>query len=155
MRYHACLTVALALIAGGCGIVDPGGGERDELEENRELWESVRPEAYSVVIERLCFCPTEARGPVRVTVQGTTPLERVYTDSGVAVSSDLGPFFPTIDGLFDVLEDALARDAYELRVTYDSATGIPVDVWIDYDEFTADEEQGFAVTVPISTDPMG
>ena len=57
------------------------------------------------------------------------------------------------DDLFDVLMDAFDRDAHEVRVTYDEATGIPADIWIDYEENTADEELGFAVTVPIDTDP--
>lgn len=50
-------------------------------------------------------------------------------------------------------EDVIDRDAHELRVTYDQSTGIPVDIWIDYDEHIADEEQGYSVTLPIDTDP--
>ena len=154
MSYRRYLLFALALTAAGCGILDPDGGAQGELEDNRERWESVRPVAYAVVIERICFCGEEARGPVRVLVQGTIPTERVYTESGQAVSAELAPFFPTIDGLFDVLADAFDRDAHEVRVTYDGETGIPVDVWIDYEQYTADEELGFAVTVPIDTDPL-
>lgn len=153
MTHRRTLLLAVALTAAGCGILEPGGGLRGELDDNRERWESLRPASYAVVVERLCFCGVEARGPVRVLVQGTIPTERTYTDSGVVVSAELAPFFPTIDGLFDVLADALDRDAHEVSVTYDEETGIPVDVWIDYEENTADEELGFAVTLPIDTDP--
>lgn len=141
------LTLTLTLAVAGCGILDPDGGVRGELEENRDLWESTRPAAYDMVVERLCFCTDQARGPVRVTVQGTTATERVYTGSGEPVSSDLASLFPTVIGLFDVIEDAIDRDAHELRVTYDQSTGIPVDIWIDYDEHIADEEQGYSVTL--------
>ena len=154
MSHRRYLLFALILTAAGCGILDPDGGQRGELDDNRERWESVRPAAYAVVVERLCFCGGEARGPVRVLVQGTIPTERTYTASGQAVSAELAPFFPTIDGLFDVLADAFDRDAHEVRVTYDEETGIPVDVWIDYEENTADEELGFSVTLPIDTDPL-
>jgi len=149
------LIFALALGAAGCGILDPAGGARGDLDDNRALWESTRPASYAMVVERLCFCGVEARGPVRLTVQGQAATGRVYVDDGAPVSSDFAQLFPTIDGLFDVIEDALDRDAHEIRVTYDAATGIPGDVWIDYSEQTADEEQGFSVTLPIDSDPVG
>ncbi len=147
------LTLTLTSAVAGCGILDPDGGARDELEDNRDRWESTRPASYAMVVERLCFCGEEARGPVRVTVQGSTPTERVYTGTGEPVSPEFAGLFPTIDGLFDVIEDALDRDAHEVRVTYDLTTGIPADIWIDYDDHIADEETGFSVTLPIDTDP--
>lgn len=153
MSYRSGASIVLLLAVGGCGILDPVSGRRAELEQNRERWEATRPPAYTMVIERQCFCTVEARGPVRVTVQGTIPTQRVYPASGEAVSAELAPFFPTVDGLFGVLLDAYDRNAHEVRVTYDEDTGIPVDLWIDYEENTADEELGFSVTVPIDAHP--
>jgi hypothetical protein len=51
-----------------------------------------------------------------------------------------------VDGLFDVLRDAMNEGAHEIRVTYNPANGVPIDFWIDYSENTADEELGFIVT---------
>ncbi len=153
MTYRQTLIASVMLVAAGCGILSPGGGPRSDLEENRERWEAFRPTSYSVTIERLCFCGVEARGPVQVTVQGTEVIERVYTDSGEPVAENLAHVFPGIDGLFDFLLEALDGDAHEIRVTYDQGTGIPTDVWIDYDENMIDEEQGFSVTLPLVTHP--
>jgi hypothetical protein len=135
----------------GCGILSPDGGVRSELEENRERWEGARPTSYSVTVERLCFCGPDWRGPVRIRVEGATAVERVYVDSGLPVGADAAPFFPTVDGLFQVILDALDRDAHEIRVSYDPGTGIPFDIWIDYEENTVDEELGFTVVLPIET----
>jgi hypothetical protein len=152
MSRTRAVSIALVLASAGCGILDPGESGREELEENRERWEAIRPVAYAMVIERRCFCPAPARGPVRVTVEATIPTGRVYADSGEVVPAELAPLFPTIDGLFDVLADAYARSAHEIRVSYDEGSGIPVDVWIDYQETMADEELGFSVLVPIDVE---
>jgi hypothetical protein len=70
-------------------------------------------------------------------------------DSGEPVPGDLAPHFPTVDGLFDVIKDAMDRDVHQLRVTYDGDTGIPVDIWIDYEANAVDEELGYQVTLPL------
>ena len=52
---------------------------------------------------------TEDRlGPVRVTVVGADVTSRVYVDSGDPVDPQMEDLFPTVDGLFEVLLDALA-----------------------------------------------
>jgi hypothetical protein len=142
-------TLALLATASGCGILDPDDGARSDLEVNRERWESVRPQSYSMVLRRLCFCIEAAIGPVRISVVGTTATQRVYVDSGEPVPGDLAPHFPTVDGLFDVIKDAMDRDVHQLRVTYDGDTGIPVDIWIDYEANAVDEELGYQVTLPL------
>jgi hypothetical protein len=48
-----------------------------------------------------------------------------------------------VDGLFDLLEDAVERRAEEMRVSWDPARRYPTRVWIDYDDRVADEELGF------------
>lgn len=142
-------TLAFLVTAAGCGILEPDGEARSDLEVNRARWEEVRPQSYSMVLTRLCFCAPVGIGPVRIQVVGTTAVERVYVDSGEPVSESLAPHFPTVDGLFDVLEDALDRDAHQIRVTYDEDTGIPVDLWIDYEANVADEELGYQVALPL------
>ncbi len=52
--------------------------------------------------------------------------------------------------MFDVLEDAIARDAHSISATYDPDTGVPVEFFIDYQENVADEELGMRVTEPVT-----
>jgi len=155
-RVRTCFPIGVWVLCGavflgtsGCGIVDPDGLQ-EELDKNRALWASTRPDDYTMTIERICFCSPQGRGPVRLTVRGLDATAWIYLESGEAVPSDLAPFFPTIDGLFEVIADALQRGASEVRVSYDPATGVPFHLWIDYDEHTADEEVGFAVSLPLT-----
>ncbi|MBM4183134.1 MAG: hypothetical protein FJ207_02800 [Gemmatimonadetes bacterium] len=139
------LLVGCALLA-GCSDLGFDVRSLTDLERARSRWERTRPNAYVYAIERLCFCPVEYIGPVRVRVQGDTVLERVYVDSGSPVPSGVADFFPTVDGLFAILADAYSDDADDVRVTYDPVTGVPVDFFIDYMEMAADEELGMRVT---------
>lgn len=138
--------MVLVLMLGACSDLGPVEGSRAELERNRETWQRLRPSSYEYGVERLCFCGFESRGPVRVTVTGDDVSGRTYIDSGDPVPAPLGELFPTVDGLFDVLFDAIEREAYRIDVTYDPISGVPLDLWIDYLHTVADEELGFSVT---------
>jgi hypothetical protein len=120
------------------------------LEEARFTWDTVRPDAYVFAIERMCFCPVDYLGPVRLRVVGDSVAERVYVDSGDPVPASHADAFPTVDGLFDILAAAYEQDAHDVRVTYDPQTGVPLDFWIDYSQMIADEELGFEVTEPVA-----
>lgn len=142
---RALFVVGFALVA-GCGTTDPGMSDFQELVRNRSRWEQTGPDTYRYAVRRDCFCGEAARGPVRVTVIGGSVPERVYVDSGEAVPAELTALFPTVDGLFDALVDAYERDAFRVDVEYDPGTGVPVSIFMDYQENVADEELGFAVT---------
>lgn len=131
----------LSLLATSC---DSLGPERSELERARALWEATGPSDYSYAVERLCFCGYT--GPARVTVEDGEVVSVVsLTEQQLPIepSEDL---FPSVDGLFDILEDAMARDVHSITATYDPETGVPVEFFIDYQEFTVDEELGMRVT---------
>jgi hypothetical protein len=121
-----------------------------DLESARNRWERTRPEAYVFAIERLCFCPVEYIGPVRIWVEGDSVVARVFVDGGDPVPQGIAEAFPTVGGLFGVLTEAYEQGADEVRATYDSATGVPLDFWIDYSEMMADEELGFRVTEEVT-----
>ena len=141
-RVLACLLVASAA---GCSDV-LFESQLDELADNLERWEATRPAEYTFAIARLCFCGPEARGPVRVTVAGSVVVSQHYVDSGEPVQGEAVEWFPDVDGLFAILGAALEGGAFDVRVSYDASTGVPIDVWIDYDQNTVDEELGFEVT---------
>ena len=144
--------LAVALLLGGCS--DQGPDDPTLLEEiasNRAVWAAQRPQSYVYELERLCFCGEEARGPVLVTVVGGQVVEQTYSADDTPVPSNFADLFPAVDGLFDILVDAVDRDAHEVRVTWDVSTGIPGDFWIDYIEMAVDEEVGYrVVTFPAS-----
>ena len=141
---QAVLVVAAIAASAACSDLGPKGPV-DELEEAQELWRSQRPLRYVYTIQRQCFCGEDARGPVRVTVDGETVASQLYGDGRPVNAAAVG-WFPSVDGLFAVLLEAFAEDAHEIRVTYDPQLSVPIDFWIDYSQNTIDEELGFIVT---------
>lgn len=138
--------LVLLSLAWGCADAGPDvGGLADEVAEHRRMWESSRPATYAFELERLCFCGTEARGPVRLTVEGDVVVTRVYSDSGTEVPEEYAEIFPTVDGLFDILDDALRRGAEQVDVTWDATSGAPTYFFIDYSRNVADEEVGYHI----------
>ncbi len=152
MRRQPLMALALSIAvasAAGCGVLGPDEEQRSELERAEDRWAAARPQAYRYAVRRLCFCGPDAIGPVRVSVVGSVATDRFYVGSGEPVPGDLASLFPSVDGLFDILRDAIGRDAHRIDVTYDPETGVPTDLRIDYRENVADEELGFTVVEPV------
>jgi hypothetical protein len=137
------------VLAGTAACGDAGVDIRTltDLERAERRWEREGPDLYAYAVRRMCFCPLEWIGPARVVV-GPSGITRSYVDTGEPVPASLEDAFPTVDGLFDILREAYAADAEDVRVTYDEDLGFPTEFWIDYDAMTADEELGMTVTEP-------
>ena len=137
----------------GCDPFGLVGAGNDELEESRARWENLSMTSYEYVVARSCFCPPSFLGPVRVRVEDGVVTARTFVDGTDTGPDEPGSWFPSVEGLFDLLAEAYERDAHRVEVTYDPETGVPLDVYIDYEEYIADEEQGFSVQslpVPVS-----
>lgn len=156
MKRIAVLVPTLALLLAACGIVGPdGSGLRQEIADHRAVWEATRPFAYAYVVARQCFCPTEAIGPVRVRVQGDSVTSRTYVDGGAPVSSEFTDLFPDVDGLFDVLTDALDQGADTVTVDWADQGGVPREIFIDRYLNAADDEVWYQVVEAPVADTAG
>eukprot|EP00980_Cylindrotheca_fusiformis_P007559 scaffold1567_cov102-Cylindrotheca_fusiformis.AAC.10 len=116
-------------------------GQQQELNDAKALWESQGLESYNYTYQRRCECPDEDTVPKLVEVVDDV----VVAVNGVAVTSVARAATnvtvpPTIDGLFDSIQDGINQTAFIITVTYDSTYGYPTDIFIDYDEQTADDE---------------
>lgn len=118
-----------------------GDGDGERLEDNRARWAARGFESYDLTVQRLCFCGSVE--PVRVEVRNGQPVSVVVAGTGEPVLMPAS--FPTVPGLFDIVEDAIERDAHELHVEYDPDRGVPVRIEIDYNENTVDEEVTWVV----------
>lgn len=145
-RVRLLLPALATLTLGGCSSTGPGSTIESEVRFYRAQWEATGPASYVYALRHTCFCSPEAIGPVRVTVDESSVTARVYVDSSEPVDPDFHGSFPDIDGLFDVLEDAIEREAHQIDVTWHESDGYPVSIFVDYIEFAADEERGFTVT---------
>jgi hypothetical protein len=139
------LFVSGLLVGGALGCSDPLGPDLGELERARARWEEHAPVLYEYRLQRSCFCPRSFVRPVRITVSDGVVVAAV--DPGTNEPLNPPPDgFPTIDDLFDEIQDAIDREADSVDATYDGALGYPVQVFIDWIENAIDDEMAFQVS---------
>ena len=79
-----------------------------------------------MTVTRYCFsCPLEGTGPVVVTVENGVVQSRSFALTSTAVPTAYAPSFPTIDGLFEIVESARRDDDVRLDVSFDPKYGYP------------------------------
>ncbi|MET0553763.1 MAG: DUF6174 domain-containing protein [Vicinamibacteria bacterium] len=138
--------VASSFVAvAGCGVTGPSGrhaGEQARLDQARAQWRAQAIVDYRFVFSRGCFCVTEYREPVTVTVRGRTIESVVSVAGGVPRETD---GYATVEGLFDLVQNAIDEDADGIRTEYDPARGYLKSAYLDISERIADEELSFEV----------
>lgn len=111
-----------------------------QLNLNRRLWDKQNISNYRYTFSNGCFCIPEARGPVIIEVRnGKTTITSVATGQPVA-NPELFDNYNTIPKLFNVIQDAINRQAYSLNINYSPKFGYPTQINIDYNSQIADEE---------------
>jgi hypothetical protein len=154
MNARRFLVPLVACTALSCSDLSPELDDlRHQVAVNRARWAAVGPATYVYEVEHACFCALEAVGPVRVSVEGGSVTARAYVQSGEPVDSAFAGIFPSVDGLFDVLERAIEREADDVRVTWDPDTGAPLDFSIDYLKNAVDEEESYRIVDGPRTTP--
>jgi len=130
-------------------------GLRAELRIQRERWAAQRMFDYQLTMSRACFCPPEGAGLVVITVLEGEATAWQYFLSGDTIAPEWRAAFPTVDGLFDFLADAIDRGAAEIEVRYDEQIGVPTTIRVDYRLAVADEEIAYEVEkiIDLSSDP--
>ena len=131
------LPLTTLLLLGACASPTTPG---NDLAEHRALWEAQGLTDYTFDVRRVCYC--QFVGDVRVTVKDGVITGVTEIASEVARDPET---FRTIDGLFDLVQDAYDRDAHEIQVEFDPGRGYPTRIWIDYVQMMADEEVGFTL----------
>jgi len=135
--------LAALLLFAATGCTDPTGSlgvpGADRISAQRALWESQNIDDYTFETRRLCFCGFV--GWLEVTVEGgvvqsITVLEQEDVPASVAEE------YPTVDELFDILAEAVEKDAVRIDVTWHETLGYPETFYIDYSRNIADEELG-------------
>lgn len=107
---------------------------------NRRLWSSKNIYNYRYTLSNSCFCLAEARGPVVIEVRNgqTTSITAVNPEQ--PINPQFFQKYSTIPKLFNVIQDAIKRQAFSLNISYDHQLGYPTQISIDYNSQIADEE---------------
>ncbi len=116
------------------------------MDQGRQLWESDGFESYKMDFQWHCFCHPTYTSPVVVAVEpGGLIGSVVYADGGLPVDQTAFGGFRTVEGLFELVQDALDRKPHSISVQYHPDMGYPLLVAIDFVENVADDENGFEV----------
>lgn len=106
--------------------------------------------AYTMKFSRDCFCLPDWRGPYQVVVNSTGGIANaIYmygSDqyAGKPVKVPAGKVL-TVKDIFNEIKRALNQKVDNLEVTYDENWGYPTEVFIDWDELMADEEDRYKI----------
>lgn len=152
MNRRPFLPAALLLLAGLACEAPTAPGERDSLEAARTRWRTLGSQSYTYDVNRSCFCLLGGR-LMTVTVQAGQVTEAEFQDSGRGVETALLSYVPTIADLFDMIEDALNRNASYFAATYDPSYGYPTRIEIDYSSSAVDDEVAISARdlLPLTT----
>ena len=145
----ATLPVLLGCIPIG-SVINPDderelGDIQFELNLNRAKWTSAMVSDYQFNFRWICFCAMESMASVNITVRENRIDSAAFMEGGAPVAVGGLEGYRTIDGLFDLLQEGIDKNAHSISVDYHPELGYPIDVWIDYEEATADEELGFEI----------
>jgi Family of unknown function (DUF6174) len=137
---RALSAVAGLLLAAGCAHEAAADARLDAA---RARWHAARQTAYEYGYRKFCECHPETPPETIVSVRDDRVVRvrhrPVDSDVEVPAQDKNLEFYWTMDGLFSLIESALARGA-SVRVEYDDTLGFPRSVDIDYDkDFIGDE----------------
>lgn len=135
-----CLLVVFFL---GCGSEESNKPD-SELTVAKDRWVASGIEDYRFTLKTICFCPPES--DIVVIVRAGALDSAFFVDTGAALSEERMRRVLTVDGLFEEIEDAYAKNAALVRVTYNGTYGYPENLFIDYESNLADEEIRYTVT---------
>ena len=138
------LTIALLALA-HTGCTEVVGPEQDELAVARARWAATNADDYSFEFQRTCFCAPDFVRPIRIEVVDGIVSSAVYVDTEEPIPTPLTSV-PTIDDLFDEIQDAIDGMAFSVIADYDEELGYPISVSIDHIELAIDDEMAFAVS---------
>ena len=118
-RVGRTLTLVASVFLGGCGIVEPYHSESSELSYQWEHWLATGYSSYDFVVVNDCFCITGGV-EVEVSVRSGHVVDVRYADTGRSLPPDLAVLYRDIDGLFQVIDDAISQRAYSIDARYNS-----------------------------------
>ena len=113
---------------------------QSRLDRNWDRFQSAAPLSYTYTVRVSCECPTDVTRPVTVWVDRGSVEYLLYEDDGRPVPFSYSNSFPSVEQLFDAIQDGIDRQADLIDVEYDPTYGYPTSVYIDYDRRVADEE---------------
>ena len=138
-----CTTLSLLL---GCILKDDRLADvQSKLDQNRKKWASAMASNYQFNFRWKCFCSQEYVEPVSISVRESRIVDVAFVKDDVPVAVEGLERYRAIEGLFDLLQEGIDKNAHSISAEYHSELGYPVEASIDYEEDAIDEELGFEI----------
>ena len=116
---------------------------QQELNTHRLAWQAVGAVDYDFRFQRICFCVPDYVQPGLVHVRGG----RINSVEHPVTGGELNPeIYLSIGDLFDEAQNALDRDAIEVRLEYDPVLDYPTSLYIDGQRQIADDEFSYTAS---------
>ena len=134
----------------GCDILrladDRHVDTQSQLDNNRKKWDSEMASNYQFSFQWSCYCTMDFVAQVNITVLENRIHSAAYVDGDVSIPLEVAiERYEAMDGLFDLLQSAIDENAYTISANYHPDLGYPIEVWIDYEKNSVDEELGFTI----------
>ena len=145
---RSTLLGAAILLLASCDVmglaVEPAA-RRSELDRQRAKWVQRNVTSYRLTYRRDCFCGAEFTTPTDIEVRSGGIAAANYSDRDDPIPGYVQEGLPTVEALFAIIEDAIARDGDLIEVTYDPLLGYPRRIAIDFRFSRADDEVAHSV----------
>jgi heat shock protein HslJ len=125
----------ILVVTSGCNSSD--NNDLAALQSAKTKWDSQSAQFYTIQSQISCFCLAEATVQMRISVSDNLVLSAFDTNSDEAISKQAQKGIRTVDGLFSVIETAIA-DSISIEVIYNEVYGYPETAKIDVEQFTSD-----------------
>ena len=125
--------------------VTPENSSTAQLQRNKQLWAKQNISNYRFTVRQTCFCSMESMQPVTIEVRNGKVTSIVPAIDALSFNREDFTHHASIAKLFDVVEDAIAKEAEDLSVTYHPTLGYPTEIAIDYDAWTVHDELSITV----------
>ena len=107
-----------------------------------QKWKDLNISNYEFTLRVNCFCTLETVGPHNIVVRNNA----IQTVNGVNYDPSKHGSVKTIDQLFVVISENLAKKPFSKTLEYDTKYYFPSNIFFDLSEMIADEEIGYTVT---------
>lgn len=131
----------LPLVAACSGIFEPDYNDEHSFERALDRWYATNAYEYEITVDRRCDCLYT--GPIRMLVRNGSPVAAVDRYTGVSVPYSQLRYYPSVEELFDLIDEALYGSRTRVAVSYDNSYGYPRVASMDYDPRYGDDDLRF------------
>jgi hypothetical protein len=139
--WTTCASAFLVALLAGAAHADTA---RQEFTAALQKWQAAGIHDYRFTLNQSCFCMGVQ--PVRITVRHDTVQSALRLPDGAAVTAEALGRLPSMDVIFQKIEEAYAKPADHITLSLNPDNGYPERVYIDYVEMMADEELSYTIS---------